>query len=129
LWVNAEKVITTLVVLSFTLTLMSTFIVAGNSLTKEEAIEISRNSQLVQSLLEDADRYTLEVHYLNQTQVNEAREEYPWLQEFYPKDRSVWTVTWYIHPMGATSAFAYVVSHIIDAETGQILHEGWLSAR
>ena len=104
-------------------------VVRGDSLSREEAIEISRNSKLVRSLLEDSDRYTLEVHYMNETQVNKTREEQPWLQKFYPKDHSVWSVTWYIHPEGAVSAFAHVVSHVIDAETGQILHEGWASMR
>ena len=113
--VNAEKVIATFVVLSFTLTLMSTLIVAGNSLTKEEAIEISRNSKLVQSLLEDADRYTLEVHYQNKTESG--------------KEHGIWLITWYIHPTGATSAFAFVISHAIDEETGEILYEGTASAR
>jgi len=107
--VNAEKVIVVLVVASFALTSMSTLITAGNPLTREEAIEISRNSQLVQRFWENADRYMLEVNYQNQT--------------------DVWHITWYIHPMDAVSAFAYVVSQSIDGETGEILDEGAASIR
>lgn len=126
---NLERMMVMLVIVSFAFTSINIFAVQGFSLTREEAIEISRNSKLVRNLLEGADYYTLEVHYLNKTQVNEAREEYPWLQKYYPKDRSVWTVSWYIHPEGAVSAFRYGVWHVIDAETGQILHEGSASAR
>lgn len=113
--VNKEKVMAILVVFSFVLTSISIFAVQGGSLTKEEAIKISRNSKLVRSLLEGADYYTLEVHYLNRTQVN--------------NDRGMWFITWYIHPIGAVSGFAYVVSHSIDEETGEILDEGWSSLR
>ena len=52
------------------------------------------------------------------------REEMPWLLKFYQKDRSVWIVTWYVRRKGAPSAYSGVVSYVIDAETGQILHEG-----
>ena len=83
-------------------------------LTKGEAIEISRNSELVQRLLDDADRYTLEVHHQNRTNF--------W-------DRGVWHIVWYIHPEKAPSAFAYVASHTIDDRTGEILDEGTASLR
>jgi len=79
--------------------------------------------------MEEAVGHALEVHYMNKTQVNRAREGMPWLQKYYPKDRSVWIVTWYIRPEGAPSAYRNVVSHVIDAETGRIWHEGWLAAR
>jgi len=106
---NAEKLLVILVVFAFAFTSINMLVLQGNALTKEEAIEISRNSELVRSLLEDADWYTLEVHYLNNTQV--------------------WHIMWYIHPRDAVSAFRYVVSHIIDDETGEILAEGSMSAR
>lgn len=109
--VNLERIMAILVIASFSLTSINILIVQGNFLTIEEAIEISRNSELVQNFLEDADRYTLEIHYSNQT------------------DHGVWLITWYIHPEDAVSAFAYVVSHTIDAETGEILREGSASMR
>jgi hypothetical protein len=110
-----EKLMAILVISVFALTSISIFVVRGGSLTREEAIEISRNSKLVRSLLEGADRYTLEVHYLNKTQVYE--------------DHGVWSIMWYIHPIDAPSAFAYVVSHTINEETGEILSEGSASLR
>ncbi|MDH5449700.1 MAG: hypothetical protein OEX77_02200 [Candidatus Bathyarchaeota archaeon] len=113
--VNIERVIVTLVIASFAFTSINILFVHGGSLTMEEAIEISRNSRFVQSLLEDSDRYTLEVHYLNQTQVN--------------GDHGVWDIVGYIHPKGASSSAADVISHRVDEETGEILREGYLVAR
>jgi len=127
--INAERTFSILIITAFVLTSIIVYATGSNSLSREEAIDISRRSELVCTLMENADRHTLEVHYMNKTQVNKAREEMPWLKEDFPENRSVWTVTWYIHPEGAVSAFAYVVSHVIDAETGQILHEGWVSMR
>lgn len=112
---HEERLLAMLVVFCFAFTLINVLVAQGVSLTEEEAIEISRNSKLVQSLLESADYHALEVHYLNSTQVNE--------------NHGRWLITWYIHPIGAVSAFSYVVSHSIDEETGEILDEGWLSLR
>lgn len=106
---SAEKLLVILVVFAFAFTSVNMLVLQGNALTKEEAIEISRNSELVRSLLEDADRYTLEVHYSNNTRV--------------------WLIMWYIHPRDAVSAFSYGVGHTIDDETGEILHEGSVSFR
>jgi len=110
-----EKLIVIFAVIVFALTFISMFVVRGGSLTREEAIGISRNSKLVRSLLEGADRYTLEVYYLNKTQVYE--------------NHGIWSITWYIHPIDAPSAFAYVVSQTINEETREILSEGSASLR
>lgn len=103
------------VVFSFALTSISIFVMQRDLLTKEEAVKISKNSELVQSLLENADRYTLEAYYLNKTQSG--------------RDHEIWYITWYIHPTDAVSGFSYVVGHSIDGETGQILDEGAISLR
>ena len=129
---SLEKTIAVLVIVSFALTSTNSLILHVGLITREEAIEISRRTELVQSAIEDADYYGLvegDTFYLNQTQVNKAREESPWLRKYYPKDSSVWIVTWHFHPKGAPSAAGLIVCHIIDAETGQILHEGQLGLR
>lgn len=126
---RSEKLLVMLVVFSFAFTLINTFVVRGGSLTEEEAIEISRNYGLVRDFLENADSYTLEVHHMNQTQIVELIEKYPYRREEFPQDHGVWYITWYIHPKNAPSAFKYVVTHIIDEETGEITHEGATSAR
>ncbi len=129
--VNAEKVIVTLVLLSFALTSINRLVVQGRSLTREEAIEISRNSELIRSLwhlVEDADWYTLEAYYLNETRTGELKEQNPEYYEFLPDDHGVWLVTWEIGPSKSGPA-TIIVEHYIDEETGEILHEGGISLR
>lgn len=110
---SSEK--TTLVLLLGILVLASFLILVSSPVTREKAIEISRNSDLVSSLLEHADRYSLKVYYRNRTQAN--------------RDQGVWTITWCIHQKGAPSGAAYSVSQAIDEETGEILDEGFLVHR
>jgi len=112
--VNIERVIVTLVIASFALTSINTLILQGNSLTREEAIEISRNSKLVQSLLEGADWYTVQARHLNKTQNG--------------KDHEIWHVTWHINPQGL-GGVDYLVTHDIDEETGETLYEACLGLR
>lgn len=105
----------------------------AGAITAEEAIEISKNSPTVQEQLQNADRYTIEVHYLNATRVAQLKEGRLELRlspdyEFVPDGHDVWYVVWYIHPKGAASAVAVVIGHYIDEETGEILHEGHLIA-
>ncbi len=84
-----EKLVVSLLLVAFFSALASTLVMKGFSLTKEEAIEISRNSETVQKEMEYADRYNLEVHYLNSTQVDEIRDQYPLLREQYPEHRGI----------------------------------------
>ncbi len=126
---KVEKIIVASLLVIFAVAFGSTLIMKGFSLTKEEAIEISRNSETVQKEMEYADRYNLEVHYLNSTQVDEIRDQYPLLREQYPEHRGIWRVIWYIHNENDQSASAIAISHVIDEETGEIFHEGLLGAR
>lgn len=110
---SSEKI--TLVLLLGVPVLVSFVTLAGSSVTRQEAIEIGRNSDLVSSLLEHADRYSLKVYYRNRTQAN--------------RDHGVWTITWCIHQKGDPSGAAASVSQAIDEETGEILDEGFLVHR
>jgi len=101
----------------------STLIMKGFSMTEEEAIEISRNSDTVRHYVEDGARYSLEVRYLNISQVNKARGDFPYLQEIYPESRNIWTVTWHIRPKPPSGAVLFL-THVIDDETGHIVYEG-----
>lgn len=112
--VNAEKLLTTLVVLSFALTSLVVFLGPRRLLTREEAIEISRNSESVRSLLEDSDKHYARVHYLNMTGIS---------------DHGMWQITWYIHEIGAPSAVGFLLTQHIDEVTGEILKEGRLDLR
>jgi hypothetical protein len=126
---GADKILVILVLLSFSAILPRTAVLQGFSITKDEAIEISRNSSLVWNLLANADKYSVEASYMNKTEVTEALSEFPGLREEYPENRSIWVVTWAIHPKGAVSAFSFLVAHVIDDETGKILHESTVGLR
>jgi len=112
--VNAEKLLATLVMLSFGFTSVVVLLGPRRLVTREEAIEISRNSELVRSLLKDSDHHMLEVHYRNMTGVS---------------DHGMWHIAWYIHGIGDPSASANVVVHEIDEVTGEILSEGTAGLR
>ena len=118
-----ERIVVAFVIVSFALTSMIVLVESGNPLSREEAIEISRNTELVQKRMEEADRYTFEIRHFNQTQIEKIVEQYPYRREWYPEDHGAWDITWYFHPEGAASAVARVVSHTIDDETGEILFE------
>ena len=101
------------------------------SITREEAIEISRNTELVQGLwhlVEDADWYTVEADYLNETCINELKEQNPQYYEFLPGDHCAWHVEWEI-ASSKWGAGIIIIHHFIDAETGEILHEDGISLR
>ena len=124
-----ERALVAIAAATLALTLMNMVVIQGFSTTEEEAIEVSRSSTRVRNWLEEADHYAVMARYLNRTQVNKAREEFPGLGEVYPYNRSVWTVAWAIHPRDAVSSFSYSVFHVIDGETARILYEGVASSR
>ena len=129
--VNLEKTIAVLVIVSFAFTSTNLLVLQGGSITREEAIEISRNTELVQGLwhlVEDADWYTLEADYLNENCINELKEQNPQYYEFLPGDHCAWHVEWEI-ASSKWGAAIIIIHHFIDAETGEILHEDGISLR
>ena len=106
--VEVEKIFVALVVSLFALTSVLVLFGPRRLLTREEAIEISRNSELVQRLLEDSDKHYVRADYMNMTGVS---------------DHGIWYISWLIHPTGAGSATGTVVTHRIDEVTWEILKE------
>ncbi|RLI46493.1 hypothetical protein DRO69_03020 [Candidatus Bathyarchaeota archaeon] len=99
--------------------------VQRRSITREEAIEISTNSERIQSIwhiVEDADWYTVKADYLNRTRINELKEQDPQYYEFLPYAHGVWLVEWEIGP-SKYGPGRIIVIHFIDEKTGKILHE------
>jgi hypothetical protein len=111
---DAEKIVIAVGLIFLALASIETFATSGQTLAKEEAIEISRNSPLVQQSFEDSDRYSIEVHYVNAST---------------PESHGIWDITWYIHMRGYPSAAEIMVSQSIDDKTGKILNEGSLMLR
>jgi len=124
--VNAEKVIITLVALSFALTSASTLITAGNPLTKEEAIEISRNRPIVQEAFNYAGDvvYTMKAEHWDAAYIISLKEKHPNMIDWQnlPEDHGVWMIHWTITVPGL------LVTHYIDEFTGEILFEGFYYA-
>jgi hypothetical protein len=107
---DAEKIVIAAGLIFLAFASMETFATSGQKLTREEAIEISRNSPLVQESFENSDYYAIEVHP--------------------PDERhDTWEITWYIHPIGAPSAAAIGVTQNIDELTGEIVAEGSIGLR
>jgi len=120
---RTEKLVVSLVLVVFFVAIASTLILQGFSLTKDEAIEISRRSDTVQWYMDRVVSYSVEAYYWNSTKVNQVREEFPYLQEQYPENRSVWTVIWHIHTCLHAYTSSSIIFHVIDDETGQIVYE------
>jgi len=96
------------------------------SITREEAIEISTNSEYMQGIwhiVEDADWYTIEADYLNTTRIHEMKKGNPPHYEFLPYAHGVWLVEWEIGPSKYGRGGVFVIQYI-DEKSGIILHEG-----
>lgn len=115
------------VIVSFVLTSIVTLIAEGNLLTKEQALEISRNTPVVQAALNDphteSNMMIIAVHYWSVTWIKSLKEKQPDVDwRFLPDDRGVWRVQWDITPPG------YQILHFIGELTGTILYENWFMA-
>lgn len=126
---NLETVLVAAIVLFIILLSGSTLILPASSLTRDEAVEVSRNSPLIRDWLARADVYTVEAFHMNSSEADRARQEFPALGEEYPENRSIWVVVWNFHPVGAVSGFLLCANHVIDDETGRIVFESTMSLR
>jgi len=124
---NLEKLIVIFIVSVFALTSITILIVQDNSLTREEAIEISRNTPIVQEALNNphtrSEMMIIEADYWNATYIRLSKERQPNVDwSFLPDDHGVWRIHWDITPPG------YQILHFTDELTGQILYESWFIA-
>lgn len=117
--VNAEKVIVTVIVLSFVLTSMNVLSAATGPITREEAVEISRNTPVVQQAMSEAvDALIVTADYWSADYINSVRQEGPGdVMEKLPSDHGAWRIGW------NNAAPGYHILHFIDELTGQILYE------
>lgn len=121
--VELEKVIILLVIGAFVVTSANSLVGLDDSITRAEAVEISKNSNLVKEGLAIAYRFAIETNYYNSSMVEQLklghnREIY----EKVPKGHSVWQVVWWFrYKEGMATGYTVIV--IVDAETGTIIHE------
>jgi len=98
-------------------------LIVNSTITKEEAIEISRGSPTMQEYIENATEYFLaEAEYLNVTIVKSMKEQNLERYCSLPDDHGVWEIVWGIRlkPYGIDFTSLW---HYIDKETGEILLE------
>jgi hypothetical protein len=116
---NVERPLVALVIASFAL--VSTIILGAHraGLTKEEAIETSRNTSIVQEALSQGGIPRVTADHWNATYIVSLKQEHPNLREIenLPEDHGVWRVFWVILQPG------YHILHYIDDLTGKVLHE------
>jgi hypothetical protein len=126
---NFERIILSFAATLLAVVVVSTLAVAGSPVTREEAIEISRNRPIIEEAFTWGGElaygehvvYELDVHYWNTTYIGRLKEKYPNVVEWQnlPTDHGVWRVHWDIIAPGM------LVVHYIDELTGQILFEGY----
>lgn len=95
-------------------------LVADSSVTREEAIEISRNTPIVQQALSHGGNPRVTADHWNATYTISLKQKYPNHEEFenLPEDHGVWRVFWIIFPPEE-----YIL-HFVDELRGQVLYEG-----
>jgi len=119
---KTEKVIILTVIGVFILSSINSLSALGNPVTREEAIEISKKSELVKEGMATHGYFGIgEVGYYNSSWVEQmkkghARETY----EKVPEGHGIWQVIW---TFGNGIMRGYTVIVIVDAETGAIIHE------
>jgi hypothetical protein len=123
--ITLEKVIVIAVALSCILNsvVMLGPRVLGKPLTQEEAVEISRNTAIVETTFNVRRQYgkgalPLTIEHWNTTYIASTKQEYAYMGEktpygFLPDDHGVWKLLW--------SDDASSILHWIDDLTGQII--------
>jgi len=128
-----EKVIILIVIGALAVTSVYSLSALGNPITKEEAIEISKNSELVKEGLAIARGFSIETNYYNFSKLEQLRKWHSdeifkntpkdaFWEEKVPEGHTAWEVIWWFGGTGAPSE-GYAVIVIVDAEIGTIIHE------
>lgn len=115
-----EKAIISVIIGVFILSSVNLLSALGKPITREEAIEISRNSELVKEGLAIARGVSISATYDNSSMIEQLklghnRKAY----EKVPEGHGAWTVVWTIYK----DVGGYLIIVIVDAETGIIIHE------
>ena len=90
-------------------------------ITREEAIEISANSELVKEGLAISRSFTIETNYCNSSTVEQLKLGHSELYDKVPEGHSVWEVIWWLRYQAVPGGYNVIV--IVDANTATIIHE------
>jgi len=112
------------VAFSFALTSINILIVQGGSLTKEKAIEISKNTSIVREAFNmNKGTIFVEADYWSTDYIAKQREKGPGdVLGKLPDDHGVWRVHW------TNDAPGYRILHFVDELNGRVLYEMWFIA-
>jgi len=131
--VELEKVITLLVIGGFIVASVDSLSALGDTITREEAIEISKNSELVKEGLAVAYSFTIETNYYNHSRLEQLKKWHSdeifknvpkdeFWEEKVPKGHSAWEVIWWFrYAKGIAGGYNVIV--IVDGETRIIIHQ------
>jgi hypothetical protein len=95
--------------------------IAREPITREEAIEIGTNSELVKEGLAISRSFTIETNYRNSSMVEQLKLWNSELYEKVPEGHSVWEVIWWLTYQHQPGGHNVIV--IVDAEMATIIHE------
>jgi len=129
---NLKKVIILLVIGAFIVAYVNLLKTPGDPITREEAIEISKNSELVKEGLTIAHRFTIETNYYNSSRLEQLKKWHSddifknvptdaFWEEKVPEGHSAWEVIWWISYQTKLGGCAVIV--IVHAETATIIYE------
>jgi len=130
---NLEKILVSLILGTLIVTSVTSIYslsTLGNTITKEEAIEISKNSELVKEGLAIAYGISIEANYYNCQRIEQLKEWHQdeilknvprdeFWEEKVPEGHTAWEIVWYIH----LGVGGYLIIVIVDAEIGIMIHE------
>lgn len=130
---SLEKVLILIALGALTVTSAYALNALGTPITREEAIEISKNSELVNEGLAIARGFTIETHYYNSSGLEQLRKWHSdeifkntpkdaFWEEKVPEGHTAWEVIWWFSGPGAPSE-GYAVIVIVDANMGTIIYQ------
>ena len=108
--------------IAFSVISINSLTTLGDPITKEEVIEISKNSELVKEGIATFSCFTVEANYYNSSLVEQMKKGHT--REMYekvPEGHSIWKVIWAFTYGGLMVGYTVIV--IVDFETGTLIHE------
>lgn len=118
-----ERVLILLAIGVFVMTSVDSLNGLDEPVTEEEAIRISRNSELVKEGLAAYGNFRVHASFYSSSWVEHMKKGHAGeMYESVPEGHSIWKVVWTFNPQGGLM-IGYTVVVIVDAETGTLVHD------